>query len=160
MPISTGPTLRFSSVTGRLAASLLTPALLLWLAAGCSSMEKPPADGSAGTGGSSNGDAAPDTSDLCASLPMMYAAAYQRAQNCDPTLSTQQCAQLVPSAVPCGACESYVNDRTELDQILAQYQAANCGRFACPAIACILPSPAVCLPVEGGTTGRCGEGPF
>lgn len=136
------------------AALLLAPALTLWLAAGCSSTATPMTDGAAGAPGSGGADGG----DVCAALVAAYGQAYARALDCNPNIDSVQCHTLTSLSLSCGQCEAYVNDSTELDQIRAQYS-ASCPPVACPSIACILPVAPVCLPADGGTTGRCGYPP-
>lgn len=134
------------------AASLLAPALVLWVAAGCSSTAPPAADGATGDGGADGGD-------VCAALVAGYREALGRAHDCNPNIDSVQCHTLTAPSLPsCGQCETYVNDATELDQIHSQYN-SSCPPVGCPLIACILPIAPVCLPVDGGTTGRCGYPP-
>jgi hypothetical protein len=154
MPISTRRPRPFSSVARPFATSFLAPALTLWLAIGCSSTEKPTTDGAAGAPGSGGADGG----DVCAALVAAYGEAYGRALDCNPTIDSVQCHTLTGSSLPCGQCEAYVNNTTELDQIRSQYR-SNCPPVPCPLIACILPVAPVCLPVDGGTTGRCGYPP-
>ncbi len=161
MTTSTGYAPRVSSMARRFAASFLAPILTLALAAGCSSTAMPMADGAAGAtgnGGATGGGAGGhDAGDTCASLMAMYADAYQRALGCNPALdtSTSQCTALASPSLPCSGCVRHVNDTTELDQLRAQYDASSCPAVACPAIACINPGTAECVPVDGGTSGRC-----
>jgi len=158
MRISTGRTPTCSSMTRHFAAALLAPTVMLWLAAGCSSTAMPMgAGGSTGSGGASGtgGSSGPDSGDLCTSLMATYADAYQRAVACNPALNSLQCTQLASPSLPCPSCVLKVHDKTELDQIRAQYDGAHCPPIPCPAIACINPGTADCVPVDGGTAGRC-----
>jgi hypothetical protein len=160
MRISTKHTPTLPSVTRHLAAALLAPALMLWLAAGCSSTATPRTDGAAGSTGSggasgSGGSSGPDSGDLCAALTATYNDAYQRAIACNPAVNSLQCTQMASQSLPCPGCVFKVHDKTELDQIRAQYDAAHCPPVACPAIACINPGNSDCVPVDGGTAGRC-----
>jgi hypothetical protein len=160
MPTSTKPPPPASTVARPFAASLLAAALTLSLAAGCSSAENPSTDGAAGAPGSggSSGSGGADGGDACAALVAAYGQAYGRALDCNPSIDSVQCHTLTRSSLGCGQCETYVNDSTELDQIRAQYS-ASCPPVPCPYIACILPVAPVCLPADGGTTGRCGYPP-
>ena len=147
-------------MTRPFAAALLAPALMLWLAGGCSSSAMPAHDGAAGsTGGGgalgSGGTSGQDSGDLCASLTAMYSDAYQRAVACNPAVNSLQCTQVASPSLPCPGCMLKVHDKTELDQIRAQYDAAHCPPVACPAIACINPGNSDCVPVDGGYAGRC-----
>lgn len=149
-------------MTHSLAASLLAPALMLWLSAGCSSTAMPMADGAAGAPGrggatGSGGASGQDAGNTCESLMATYNDAYQRAVACNPALNSPQCTPLASPSLPCQGCLLNVHDTTELDQIRAQYNAAQCPPVPCPAIACINPGVGACIPVDGGTTGRCGE---
>jgi hypothetical protein len=85
--------------------------------------------GQGGTGGSGL---------TCAELQTAYAKALIDARMCQANLTVVQCTQLVP-VLPCG-CQTYVNDRTELDKLKAQWDAAGCqATILCPAIACPAP---------------------
>jgi len=65
--------------------------------------------------------------------------ALQQAKKCNLALTVVQCTELVSSALIC--CPTYVNDRTELDKIYAQWQAAGCPpSLVCPAIVCANPT--------------------
>jgi hypothetical protein len=151
MPISIARYTGFSSMARHLAAALLAPALMLWLA-GCSSTEPPRADG--GIGGTT-GSGGADGGDACAALNAAYAQAYQEALACDPTLDSPQCTQLASPSLPCGGnCGLYAHDTTVLDQLRQQYYAV-CPPVACPAIACVKTGTSTCVPVDGGTTGVC-----
>lgn len=144
----------------RFAALFLAPALASWLAAGCSSSAMPHADGAAGATGSggasgSGGSGGQDGGDICAALTAMYSDAYQRAVACNPAVNSLQCTAMASTSVVCRGCLVKVHDKTELDQITAQYDAAHCPPVPCPAIACINPGNSDCVPVDGGTAGRC-----
>jgi len=68
---------------------------------------------------------------------------------CQANLTVVQCTQLVP-VLPCG-CQTYVNDRTELDKIKAQWDAAGCqATILCPAIACPAPGKGACVSMNSG----------
>jgi len=160
MRISTVRRSAFSSMTRPFAAALLAPALMLWLGAGCSSTATPRADGSAGSAGSggasgAGGSNGQDAGDICATLTAMYNDAYQRAVACNPALNSLQCTAMASPSLPCPGCVVKVHDKTELDQIRAQYEAAQCPPLPCPAIACINPGNSDCVPVDGGAAGRC-----
>jgi len=64
-----------------------------------------------------------------------------QAEMCNATLTVVQCTELATSMLACG-CPIYVNNKTELDRIKAQWDAMGCAAaIICPAIACP-PQPA------------------
>jgi hypothetical protein len=61
-----------------------------------------------------------------------------------------QCAQMVSSKLACG-CPTYVNDKTQLDMIRADWLQSGCAtNVICPAIACLVPQKASCVPMDSG----------
>jgi hypothetical protein len=109
------------------------------------------ATGSAGQGGS-GGKGGTGGGQSCAELQSAYNKAMQQAKVCNLTLTVVQCTHLVSSQLLC--CPTYVNDRTEVDQIYAQWQAAACPpNLVCPAIVCPNPTGAACVPISAGD--RC-----
>jgi hypothetical protein len=122
---------------------------------------------SGGTGGSGGADAAvppdagkqdaqpgPDVNDLCgqtcANLQKAYRDAIQTELTCDPTAASQCLAQ-TQSDLVCG-CPIWVNTTVITDAIRKNFMAAGCDKCTqftlCPAIACIPPKPAQCVPVS------------
>ena len=160
MTVSTGCPSRSPSMARRFAASLLAPALLLWLAGGCSSTAIQTDDGAAGAtgnGGSPGGGAggSADAGDTCAALTAAYSVAFQNAVSCNPLPNVVQCVQLASPSLLCPICMQFVNDTTVLDQIRAQ-AATQCPAVPCPAIACKEPAGGVCMPADGGgALGTC-----
>jgi hypothetical protein len=111
------------------------------------------ASGKGGTGGSSPDGGVPS----CGELSVQYAAAMAAAKGCNAG-ATGQCAQQVPSSlgVCAGGCMDYVNDSTELYQILMTWSAEGCGNAAvvCPLIACLPPTSSTCVASDAGI-GTC-----
>jgi hypothetical protein len=156
-------------------ASLLDEIQQSWTNAGCANADIPcalikcpaamndvclPTDGGYGVcsyGGNPPADAG---STSCEDLQSQYAAALTVAQSCDANGSAQ-CQQLVGASLsPCSNCTTYVNDPSALSAIVQSWQQAGCGNVAvaCPAIACLSPSGAMCVPADGGG-GVCVQAP-
>jgi hypothetical protein len=100
--------------------------------------------GQPGTGGQSGTGGAPGRT--CSQLESDYATALTAAKAC--TIGAgPQCRQLADTSIACPGCRVYVNDTTELAALKAQWTSSGCSlsRGICPAIACIVPSPASCV---------------
>jgi hypothetical protein len=106
--------------------------------------------GQAGGGGQGGKGGTGGSALTCAELQTAYAKAMVDARKCIAALAVLQCTQQVTSALACG-CPTFVNDKTELDKIKAQWDAAACGAaILCPAIACPAPGMATCVPMNSG----------
>ena len=162
-------------------ATMLNALQQSWMNAGCANItpEPPcaliecpaalndvclPADGGQGVCSYSPSDAGGSPADAgssdCDDLQSQYAATLSAAQSCDPNGSAQ-CQQLVSSSLsPCSNCTTYVNDSSALSTIEQRWVQAGCGNVAvaCPAIACLSPTNATCLPADGGG-GVCARDP-
>jgi hypothetical protein len=102
------------------------------------------ATGGAG-GASANGGA-------CQTVAAEYASVLIGAKSCTGG-ATGQCAQLVSSSLSfCPTCMDYVNDSSVLDSLRQKWDALGCGNVAalCPAIACVAPASAMCVPSDAG----------
>ncbi|HVY40507.1 MAG TPA: hypothetical protein VHM31_21360, partial [Polyangia bacterium] len=128
---------------------------------------QPGAGGQLGTGGKPGAGGAPGQT--CAQLESAYATALTAAKAC--TIGAgMQCRQLADNSIACPGCKVYVNDTTELASLKAQWTSSGCAltRGVCPAIACVVPSPASCVsnvttrPVADGTCSSppYGGGPY
>ena len=111
--------------------------------------------GSAGAGGSAGSTMQPD----CAALQKAYDAALAAAQVCNADSGKDQCTHTVKGSLTCG-CNVFVNpdNETAIKELekLTMDAASHCA-VACPAIACVVPDSATCLPGDGGSkTGQCG----
>ncbi|HSS39141.1 MAG TPA: hypothetical protein VLT58_10260, partial [Polyangia bacterium] len=114
--------------------------------------------GSGGAGGGSGGVSGQGgmpgtggkTGTTCADLQTAYAAALARAKSCSPN-GSNQCQDTAPSSLDCG-CETFVNDKTMVDQIQSSWNQAGCQNMTslCPAIACVRPKSGSCRPADGG----------
>jgi hypothetical protein len=114
--------------------------------------------GGKGTGGST-GTGGQGGNPSCDALTTDYTTALGQAKLCTPG-APDQCQQMVDSSLSCPGCQTYVNDTTMLDAIDAQWAAAGCDKmhFVCPAIACVVPGPASCVPSGAGpgpVAGTC-----
>ena len=106
----------------------------------------------AGTGGAAGrfgGGTGGNSGTSCAQLESDYATELSKAKICSPNASNQ-CQQTAPNALACG-CETFVNDRSALDQLQSRWNEAGCqNTTVCPAIACVMPRGATCRPGDGG----------
>ena len=105
--------------------------------------------GSTGAGGSSaDGGLA-----ACSTFASEYAAVLVGAKSCTAG-AAGQCAQEVPSALSlCPVCGDFVTDRSVLDIIRTNWDAAGCGdvsAVACPAVSCLPPTTGTCVPSDAG----------
>jgi len=124
------------------------------------------AGGQMSTGGKSGTGGAPGQS--CAQIESAYATALTAAKDCTVGAGLQ-CRLLADTSIACPGCKVYVNDTTELASLKAQWTSAGCAlsRGVCPAIACVVPSPASCVsssatrPTIGpNTAGTCTSPPY
>ncbi|HXJ22857.1 MAG TPA: hypothetical protein VMT03_21745 [Polyangia bacterium] len=120
----------------------------------------PGTGGSAGTGGNSgvggSGGSSTDAgAGACDTLAAEYAAVLIGARSCTAD-AADQCAQSVISSLsPCGTCTEFVNDRSVLDAIRRQWDAAGCGKgiFNCPLEPpCPSSTVGLCLPGDAGNS--------
>jgi len=105
--------------------------------------------GSGGTGGVGT----------CDALEKEYAAALADAKQCNPMMSSPQCTVLVPDELAC-PCDTYVSADNQLTlaklkDLQTQWATASCV-VPCPAIACVAPQGAGCIPSgAGGDAAEC-----
>jgi hypothetical protein len=111
-------------------------------------------NGSGGSTGGNHGTGGGTGGESCAQLQDAYAAAFPQARACSPNSGGGQCDQQVPSTLGCG-CQTFVNDKSTLDQIQARWTAANC-QAVCPAIACLAPKTGACRAGDAGG-GTCAD---
>jgi Collagen triple helix repeat (20 copies) len=149
----------------------------------CGSVSPPGGDGAAGntgaggntgtagtTGSSGNTGAAGTTGaagktgaagntgaggERCDTLKTQYAAALQSARTCNPLLRSVQCMETEPNGFNCPACQTHVQDATELHAIQQQWAAGGCDKLivACTALACLPPANGGCVATDGGGGG-------
>ena len=104
--------------------------------------------GGSGAGGT-NGGSGGSPGESCAQLQSDYSVELAKAKMCSPNASNQ-CQQTAPDALACG-CETFVNDRSSLDQLQTRWNQAGCqNTTVCPAIACIAPKGAACRTSDAG----------
>ena len=105
--------------------------------------------GAAGHAGGTGGGTGGTTGGSCADLQSQYAAALTAAKSCSPS-GANQCQQKAPASLGCG-CETYVNNRTALDQLESSWNQAGCqNTILCPAIACVSPRAGFCRTNDAG----------
>jgi hypothetical protein len=127
------------------------------------------ATGSGGTGGAHDAGPAPDVkldlaaadappgkcdpAGICTTLENQYAAAYQAARVCSPTM-LKQCEQRASTGLACPNCQGWVNSTAELDAIRAKYDAQGCVSCSrpCLAVLCVKLGTGVCTPNGTPTT--------
>ncbi|HVT10312.1 MAG TPA: hypothetical protein VHO67_22785, partial [Polyangia bacterium] len=123
---------------------------------------QPAAGGQTGTAGKSGAGGGPGQT--CAQIESAYATALTDAKAC--TIGAgMQCRQLADTSIACPGCKVYVNDTTELAALKAQWTSSGCAlsRGVCPAIACVVPSPASCQAIgmtRPLTDGTCSSPPY
>ncbi len=79
----------------------------------------------------------------CASVESSYALALAASKACDPAINMPQCLHKVEDHVGCG-CMTFVNDRSKLDALTADWKNLGCTA-ACPPIPCAsLPPSGAC----------------
>lgn len=108
-----------------------------------------------GTSGAPGGGGAP-----CAALAEVYLEQLDAARTCDPSIDGPQCTLQVADELPCPCAPTFVDASntaavSSLGEVAAQWQMQQCGGDPCPAIACQLPTSAVCEPDPGTGLGRC-----
>jgi len=112
--------------------------------------------GSGGSGGKGGaGGQGGQGGETCAQYADDYMKAMTEARACTVG-ATAQCQQFAPATLSyCTGCPQVpVNDNTELTAIRARWTAAGCAvPTVCPAIACVLPTMAVCMATDAGATG-------
>jgi hypothetical protein len=64
-------------------------------------------------------------------------------------IANEPCAHLVTASLRCG-CQTWVNDKTELDRIHAQWTAAGCVAVPCPIFCEATGTKAACLHNDSG----------
>lgn len=105
--------------------------------------------GGTGTGGAAGSATGGTTGTNCAQLESAYANELKKAKSCSPN-SGGQCQQMAPNALEC-SCPTFVNDRSNLDQIQQRWTQNGCAPTTnCPAVACVTPRAAICTPGDGG----------
>ncbi|HXU60119.1 MAG TPA: hypothetical protein VN962_00360 [Polyangia bacterium] len=105
--------------------------------------------GTGGAAGRFGGGTGGNSGTSCTQLESEYATELAKAKTCSPNASNQ-CQQTAPNALACG-CETFVNDRSGLDQLQSRWNQAGCqGSTLCPAIACVMPRAASCRAGDGG----------
>ncbi len=135
-------------------ALTISLALLTLVASACGSVTMTGGTGGQnGTGGSgtggTNGGSGGSTGATCAQLESQYSVELAKAKNCSPNASSQ-CQETAPDKLACG-CNTYVNDKSALDQLQSRWDQAGCqNTTACPAIACVAPRAGVCRPADAG----------
>jgi hypothetical protein len=89
-----------------------------------------------------------------------YANEIPNAKICSTT-AKGACSIKVSRSISCPGCQTFVNDDTELKLIIAKWQAGGCDKIprACPAIACLAITDAVCKAPSSGTDGTCSDSP-
>jgi hypothetical protein len=106
-----------------------------------------------GSGGRFGGGTGGSSATSCVQLESDYAAELAKAKSCSPGASNQ-CQESAPSALACG-CDTFVNDRSALDQLQTRWKQAGCqSGMVCPAVACVMPRGATCRAGDGGS-GVC-----
>lgn len=102
--------------------------------------------GGAGAGGTGAGGAA-----SCAQIESDYSSAFNRARVCNASAS-DPCQLVEPTSLACPTCKVHVNDNTELAPLQTRYDQAGCSAVphVCPAIACVNPGTAACVPINSG----------
>jgi hypothetical protein len=113
----------------------------------------------AGVSVSAAGACVPNQS-TCDSLKLKYINALAAAKTCYPLATTPvaQCANKVTTDIACNTCETYVNDLGTLTVIQKEWALNGCNKlpWACPAMACRLPTGGKCLSSStGATQGAC-----
>jgi hypothetical protein len=103
------------------------------------------AGGAVGRGGTGGGDT------TCDDLQTAYAQALMAARQCHSE-KPDQCLVLASTSLACPGCQIHVNDGTKIDALTRQWVEAGCDRLVrvCPAIACIVPTGAGCVPIDSG----------
>jgi hypothetical protein len=102
-----------------------------------------------GDGGSTTG--ADGGAITCGTIEQEYKLVLAAPQSCTPGVSGQ-CERPVPSDPGCGRnCPAYVNDPTQLNALLDEWDSLGCGNTAasCPAAACPMGVPSSCVSVDG-----------
>jgi hypothetical protein len=94
----------------------------------------------------------PDAKD-CANVANSYALALAASRSCDPAINMPQCLHKVEDHVGCG-CMTFVNDRSKLDVLTADWKNLGCTA-SCPPIPCAsLPPSGIC-----GVDKQCHDNP-
>jgi hypothetical protein len=105
--------------------------------------------GQGGKGGQAGGQGGAGGGD-CPAWETNYAKALMQARACNLSSLVPQCTQMVSSKLACG-CPTYVNDKTQLDMIRSDWLQSGCSaNVICPPIACLVPPPAGCVPMNSG----------
>jgi hypothetical protein len=103
------------------------------------------ADGGPPPGG---GDASTvEVSHSCAELSDLYITALALAKSCDPDAGLDQCLATVSTDLSC-ACQTYVQDASALNALLAEWQAQSCQASLNPMFS---PCPGACPPSKQGS---------
>jgi hypothetical protein len=112
--------------------------------------------GIAGTGGA--GGTGGDPAAVCNDLVTAYSNELPNAKICSTT-AKGACSIKVSRSISCPGCQTFVNDDTQLKLIIAKWQAGGCDKIprACPAIACLAITDAICKAASGGTDGTCSD---
>lgn len=134
----------------------------LLLAASCGSVSaigndggqggSPGTGGSTGTGGThgSGGNGGSTGGPSCAQIQAAYQAALTTARECSVG-GTNQCQKMVPSALGCGGCPTFVNDDSGPSQLEDAWTKAGCGQNQiCADGACLAPGVATCKASDAG----------
>jgi hypothetical protein len=112
--------------------------------------------GVAGTGGA--GGTGGDPATACNDLVTAYSSELQNAKICSTT-AKGACGIKVSRSISCPGCQTFVDDDTQIKVIIAKWQAAGCDKIAraCPAIACLAITDAICKAGASGTDGICSD---
>jgi hypothetical protein len=150
---------------GRMRTVLLLPVLVSVALGACSQSLTHGMSGAGGTAtggtGATGGGFATGTGgagglagSLCAGLATQYLSAVAAQQACTGGALTDQCQQVVPSALSvCGACPTYVNDATQPSALQQAWELAGCNKTD-PAVPCF---DGACPPAYGGTCLIAGQ---
>jgi hypothetical protein len=87
-----------------------------------------------------------------------YANEIPNAKICSTT-AKGACGIKISRSIACPGCQTFVDDDTQLKVIIAKWQASGCDKIlrACPAIACLAITDAVCKPGSSSTDGSCSD---
>jgi hypothetical protein len=118
------------------------------------------AAGTRGDGGTPDDGGGDDDHDVCDRLEKDYVAAIDDAIKCDLDKHRRTCAELVDSSLACPLCKIWVDDKSELNEIRADWKRERCDKRKplCSLTRCLSAGPGICLAPRTGGHGQDHDG--